>query len=181
MLRAWSAGNGGAGDELFERIYGRLRRMAGALVGSGEDTGGPRPTAVLHEAYLRLLVQRRADWHDREHFFSIAALIMRRVLVDRARARRAERRGGGRIRVPLAGSQLAVPARRDASIALDQALHRLGRLDRRKVEVVEMRYFGGLTLEETATVLGCSPATVSREQQIAKAWLRRELEGGSRR
>ncbi len=134
-----------------------------------------QPTAVVHEAFLRLIEQRRVAWESRSHFFAVAAQAMRRILIDYARARAADKRGGGRTLIPLDAALGAEAPRAVDLIALDDALGRLEKLDRTKASVVEMRFFSGLTIDETAEALGTSPSTVKRDWSMARAWLYREL------
>lgn len=176
LLVAWSEGQRQALDDLMPVIYEDLRRMAAGYM-SRELAGHPlQPTALVSEAYLRLIDQRRVKWQNRAHFFGVAAGMMRRILVDQARLRRAERRGGHWERVTLTGVDLAAdePPQIDV-LALHDALERLASFDSRQQRIVELRYFGGLTIEETAEVVGVSDATVVREWTIAKAWLRAHL------
>jgi RNA polymerase sigma factor (TIGR02999 family) len=137
-----------------------------------------QPTVLVHEAYVRLIDQRRVKWHNRAHFFGVAAALMRRILVDHARARRADKRGGEFERVTLVGDE-AIAAPEVDLLALHEALRRLAEFDARKERIVELRYFGGLTIDEAAEVVGISKATVVREWTIAQAWLRAELSGHS--
>jgi RNA polymerase sigma factor (TIGR02999 family) len=178
LLNQWRNGSAEAEARLMERVQSELRRLA-ALYLRGERPGVTlQPTAVVNEAYLRLVPQRGVSWQNRAHFFGIAAKMMRRVLVDYARRRRAAKRDAG------AGDPIsisAVPAVREADavdiLALHEALTELARLDRRQADVVEMRYFAGLTIEEIAKVLEISPASVKRDWATAKLWLRRRMQG----
>jgi RNA polymerase sigma factor (TIGR02999 family) len=171
LLRAWSAGDDTAGERLIASVYAELRRQAARCLRRERREHTLRPTALVHEAYLRLVAQREIPWANREQFFAVAATMMRRILVDHARRRAASKRAGGLCRVTL-DENAAVQAERDADLlALEQALEELARLDADKVRLVELRFFGGLSLEETAQVLGVSVATVSREWRMAKAWL----------
>jgi RNA polymerase sigma factor (TIGR02999 family) len=175
LLIAWSQGDPRALEALIPLIYDDLRRMAERHL-SRENRGHTlQPTAVVHEAYLKLIDQKRVTWKNRGHFFAVAAQTMRRLLVDHARRRDAEKRGGEVTRVALDGEDVSVTPREADVIALDQALEKLAGLDAMQAKVVELRYFGGLTLEETAEVLGFSPSTVGRSFRLAKAWLYREL------
>jgi RNA polymerase sigma-70 factor (ECF subfamily) len=176
LLIAWSGGHREALDKLVPLVYKDLRRLAAGYM-KGEPVGHSlQPTALVHEAYVRLIDQRQVKWRDRAHFFGVAAGMMRRILVDHARVRRAEKRGGGWQRVALAGDEVAgaAPAEIDV-LALHDSLERLAAFDSRQERIVELRYFGGLTIDETAEVVGLSVATVVREWTIAKAWLRRDL------
>ena len=177
LLLAWGAGDGSAAERLLPAVYDELRRQAErAMRREGEHT--LQATALVHEAYLRLVDQRRVEWRNRAHFFGIAAQMMRRVLVDHARARLSHKRGGGAQVVMLSDADVATPSG-DADaldvLALHEALERLAALDADQARVVELRYFGGLSIEETAEALSVSPATVKREWAVARAWLRREL------
>jgi RNA polymerase sigma factor (TIGR02999 family) len=135
-----------------------------------------QPTALVHEAFVRLVDQKQVKWRNRAHFFGVAAGMMRRILVDNARRRRTEKRGGGWERVTLVGDEVAAEAAREIDVlALHESLERLATFDPQQERIVELRYFGGLTIEETAEVVGISPATVVREWTIAKAWLRTDL------
>ncbi len=181
LLQAWSAGDRGALDALLPVVYDELRRQArGALAreGVGQTL---QPTALVHEAYLRLVGQRHARWEGRTQFFAVAAQLMRRVLVDRARRRHAAKRGGGARQVTLADADaVAAESGGDAGVdvlALDDALTRLAALDPEKARLVELRYFAGMSIPEAAAALGVSPATVGRQWAVARLWLRRELGG----
>lgn len=173
LLRAWRSGDELAGDTLFARLYGELRRLAAAQL-RGERVGHTLvPTAVVHEAYLRLLPQRGIEWRDRAHFFGLAATMMRRVLVDHARSRSADKR-----RAPDGASAmtLGAPGSPVAEILdLDRALTALAIRFERPSRVVEMRYFAGLDIDEIAECLEVSPATVKRDWRFARAWLAAEL------
>jgi RNA polymerase sigma factor (TIGR02999 family) len=176
LLIAWSDGSRDALDDLIPLVYGDLRRMAAGYM-QREPGGHPlQPTALVSEAYVRLIDQRRVKWRNRAHFFGVAAGMMRRILVDHARRRRAERRGGAWERVTLTGMDLASeePSQIDV-LALHECLERLSVFDPQQERIVELRYFGGLTIEETAEVVGTSEATVVREWTLAKAWLRANL------
>ncbi|MDQ6887654.1 MAG: sigma-70 family RNA polymerase sigma factor [Gemmatimonadota bacterium] len=176
LLIAWSGGERSAADRLIPAVYEELHRQAARAMRREGHEHTLQPTALVNEAYLRLVDQRRVEWRNRAHFFGIAAEVMRRVLVDHARGRLAAKRGGGGQRLTL-GSAVDVSAGEgDADVlALHDALERFALLDPGQARVVEMRYFGGLTIEETAEALGVSPATVKREWALARAWLRREL------
>jgi RNA polymerase sigma factor (TIGR02999 family) len=180
LLRAWGAGDPQASDSLVRLVYAELRRQAQLVLRREGDGHTLQPTALVHEAWLRLGGQAEARWESRTQFFAIAALTMRRVLLDHARTRLALKRGGGAVRVSLgdAGRAVAEPNALDAVdvIALDDALHRLAVLDPQKARLVDLRYFAGLSIPETAAVLGVSVATVGREWAIARMWLRRELD-----
>jgi len=179
LLLAWGRGDRSAADELMPAVYEELRRQAERAMRREGLEHTLQPTALVHESYLRLVDQRRVAWRNRAHFFAIAATVMRRILVDHARARLTAKRGGGAAPITLAGVEGgdgAAEAEVDL-LALHDALDRLASLDPEQARLVELRYFGGLTIEETADALGVSPATVKREWALARAWLRRELEG----
>jgi RNA polymerase sigma factor (TIGR02999 family) len=168
-----------APDALMPQVYAELRRLAAHYL-RGERPGQTlQPTALVHEAYLRLLKDRPDRWQNRSHFCAIAAHAMRQILIERARARDAEKRGGGRARVTLDESLAAGGDRSIDILALDEALERLAALDPEQARIVELRFFGGLTVEETADALGSSPATVKRHWAVARAWLARELNPAS--
>lgn len=175
LLAAWSGGDPRALDALIPLIYGELRALAARSLSRESPGHTLQPTAVVHEAYLRLVDQKRATWKNRNHFFAVAAQTMRRLLVDHARRRNAEKRGGSPARIPLEKAGAAVTPPETDVLALDRALEKLAALDAHQAKVVELRYFGGLTLDETAEVLGTSPSTVSRAFRLARAWLYREL------
>lgn len=178
LLVAWSEGDATAGEQLLAAIYDELHRQAGRAMRRENEAHTLQATALVNEAYLRLIDQRRVHWRNRAHFFGVAAQMMRRVLVDHARARLAGKRGGEMQQVTLTG--IGAGDVDDASIevlALHEALERLATLDARQARLVELRYFGGLGIDDTAQALGVSPATVKREWAVARAWLRRELEG----
>jgi RNA polymerase sigma factor (TIGR02999 family) len=179
LLRAWGEGDQAAVDELVPLVYGELRRQARRYMRAQPSGHTLQTTALVHETYLRLVGRSRVQWKGRAHFFGVAAKAMRSILVDHARARGAAKRGGAARPVTLgeAGeiAEVADPERGVDVLALDEALARLGELDPRKSQLVELRYFGGLGIEEAAVVLGVSPATVKREWTTARAWLKREL------
>jgi RNA polymerase sigma factor (TIGR02999 family) len=178
LLRAWSAGDASALDRLLPLVYGELRRRAGAYLRQERPEHTLQPTAVVHEAYLKLAGGSSIDWKDRAHFFGVAARAMRQVLVDHARTRNTAKRGEGQVRVELdAAGAVAAPARSLDLLDLDRALSRLAALDERQSRLVELRLFAGLTIEESAEVLRVSHATVSREWKHAEAWLLREMAG----
>ena len=177
LLVAWSGGRREALDDLLPLVYDELRRLASRYLRHESPDHTLQPTALVHEAYLRLVDQRRVRWRNRAHFYGIAAQIMRRILVDHARAQRAEKRGAGWERVPLIEEEMPASAGDVDVLALDEALARLAAFDPQQAQIVELRYFGGLTIDEVAEVVGVSAATVVREWTIAKAWLRAELSG----
>jgi RNA polymerase sigma factor (TIGR02999 family) len=177
LLHAWSQGDREALDRLMPLVYGELKRMAHRYLGRERGGHALQTTALVHEAYLKLVDQSRAQWQNRAQFFGVAAQLMRRILVDHARARDAAKRGAGA--APLSLDQtptLAAEPEQDI-VGLDQALTRLSELDPRQGRIVELRFFGGLSVEEAAEVLSLSPATIKREWAMAKAWLYRELGG----
>jgi RNA polymerase sigma factor (TIGR02999 family) len=175
LLTEWGRGNTNALNELLPLVYAELRRVAARQL-RGERGGFTlQPTALVHELYLRLIDQRRGDWRSRAHFFGVAAQVMRRILVDHARSHNASKRGDGLPRVSI-DEAMEVPAPDGIPIlALDQALDRLAGMDADLARIVELRAFGGLTIEEAACVLDVSPSTAKREWRTAKAWLGREL------
>jgi len=175
LLQAWASGDQAALDELLPLVYDDLRRQARRYMRA--QPAGPtlQTTALVHEAYLRLVGQSSVEWNGRAHFFGVAAKAMRSILVDHARAQNAAKRGGSARAITLDEGGIARPQASVDVLALDEALGRLAELDRRKSRLVELRYFGGLGIDEAAAVLGVSPATVKREWTTARAWLRREL------
>jgi RNA polymerase sigma factor (TIGR02999 family) len=180
LLARWRSGSADAEAQLMERVQGELRRLAAAYLRRERPGGTLQPTAVVNEAYMRLLPQRNVSWENRAHFFGIAAKMMRRVLVDHARRKRAAKRDAG-VGDPMTISGVAEPAREADAVdllALHEALSALAALDPRQADIVEMRYFAGLTVEEVGDVLSISPATVKREWSTAKLWLRRRMQGG---
>ncbi len=177
LLLAWNSGESDSGDELMMAVYEELRRIAGYQL-SRENAGHTlQPTALVNEAYMRLVDQTRVHWRNRAHFFGIASQLMRRILVDYARKRRADKRGGGVAMLQYEDSLVGPTTGEVDLVALDDVLTRLAEFDATGARVVELRYFGGLTIEETAEVLEVSPATVKREWATARAWLHRELGG----
>jgi len=177
LLRAWSDGDSKALDQLTPIVYDELRRLARHYLRGERQDHSLQTTALVHEAYLRLVDHTRMEWQDRAHFFAVSAQVMRRILVDHAR-RRNVKRGRGLRRVSLEEATLVGGDRPTDLAALDDALTSLAERDPRKAQVVEMRFFGGLSVEESAEVLGVSPVTVMREWRTAKAWLYRELASG---
>lgn len=177
LLRAWSAGDRSAGASAVAHLYGELRRIAAACFRRERSDHTLQATAVVHEAYLRLERDGRVEWRDRNHFLSVAARLMRRVLVDHSREWGAAKRGGSRGRARIEVSHLALPSRPPDLVALDDALADLERVDARMAALVELRYFGGLTLDEAAGVLGVSVPTVVREWRRARSWLYYRLSG----
>jgi RNA polymerase sigma factor (TIGR02999 family) len=176
LLLAWSQGDRGALDALVPHLQHELRRLARRHL-AGERAGHSlQPTALVNEAYLRLVGLHSMPWQNRAQFFAIAARLMRNILVDHARSRRYQKRGGGAKQITLIEGLVASPARGTDLVALDDALNALSQLDPRRARVVELRFFGGLTIEETAAALKVSPETVMRDWKLAKSWLMRELE-----
>jgi RNA polymerase sigma factor (TIGR02999 family) len=175
LLQAWSGGDANALERIVVLLQPELRKMARRCL-AGERPGHTlQATALVNEAYLRLVDIRSIEWRDRAHFFAVGARIMRRILVDHARSRGYAKRGGGAVRVEF-DEALVVSAEADPAIVrMDDALNQLAAFDQRKARIVEMRYFGGLNAEEIAVVLGVSPQTVNRDWSLAKSWLAREL------
>lgn len=178
ILQDWN-GNGDAPARLMPLVYDELRRLAAGYLRRERFDHTLQPTALVHEAYLRLVDQSRVEWQNRAHFYSIAAQMMRRILIDHARAHASEKRGGHERRLSLDEAAILPQERAADLIALDDALKQLAAMDERKSRVVELRFFGGLSVKETAEVLGVHTATVEREWTIAKAWLYRELSAGN--
>jgi len=179
LLARWSRGDSDALDALMPIIYAECRRIAARQLALERRDHSLDPTALVHELYLRLVDQRRASWENRAQFFGVAARLMRRVLVDHARARHAEKRGGDAVFVSLdAAADTPDDSHVADVLAIDEALERLAAHDPEQVQIVELRYFAGLTVEETARVVGRSSRTVKREWRLAKAWLYQELRGG---
>jgi RNA polymerase sigma factor (TIGR02999 family) len=176
LLVAWSEGDQAALDRLMPLVYGELRRIARRHMRSESKGHALQTTALVHEAYLRLIEQRSVTWRNRAHFFAIAAQAMRRILVSMARARHASKRSADLHPVVLSEAMTLSAERADELIALDDALVALSRLDPRRGRVVELRYFGGLSVEETGEVLGISAETVMRDWKRAKAWLLHQLD-----
>ena len=175
LLVDWRNGDQEALDQLMPLVYEELRRMANHYMRNERKGHTLQTSALVNEAYLRLVDHENIDWQNRSHFFGLAAQAMRRILVDHARSRNYQKRGGNAERVSLDEAANFAEERATELIALDEALQELAKLDPRKSRIVEMRYFGGLTGEETAEALGISTATVARDWETAKAWLLREL------
>jgi RNA polymerase sigma factor (TIGR02999 family) len=173
-LRAWQRGDAEAADELAPRVYADLRRIARRRLRVEREGHTLQPTALVNEAWLRLMRQQGQDWQNRTHFFAIAAQAMRRILVDHARMRHAARRGERAVHVEL-DADVPSPMPDERLIALDDALDRLAALDSRHARVVELRYFGGLSVDEVAATLNVSPVTVKRDWRTARAWLFQEI------
>jgi RNA polymerase sigma factor (TIGR02999 family) len=175
MLHDWSNGDREALDKLIPIVYQELRRQAARYLRREHPGHTLQTTGLIHEAYLRLIDQRSVQWQNRAHFFAISAQLMRRILVDHARSREAAKRGGSDIKLPLEDGMIASEVREVDLVALDEALERLAAIDPQQGHVVELRFFSGLSVEETAEVLGVSQRTVKRDWNVAKAWLRREI------
>jgi len=181
LLKAWREGDPGAQDELMPLVYDELHRIARRHMAREHSGHTLQTTALVNEAYLRLVNAKSVQWQDRAHFFALCAQMMRRILVDHARSRARLKRGGLALKVPLDES-LAVAAKREVDLVkLDDALQALAALDNRKARAVELRYFGGLSVEETAEVLGVSVSTLMNDWKMAKAWLSRELDRSEKR
>jgi len=177
LLQAWAGGDQAAFDALMPRVYADLRRLAGRFM-QGENPGGTmQATALVHELYLRLVDVKHVDWQGRTHFFAMCAHLMRRILLDRARRRMAGKRGGRLVMLPLERIPDLGAAKDRQLIAIDDALNALAALDARKGKIVELRYFGGLSIEETALMLHVSKETVARDWRFAKSWLLRQISG----
>lgn len=178
LLLDWSQGDEASLERLMPLVYDELKRVARGHMRKERSDHTLQTTVLVHEAYLRLVDAQRVEWQDRAHFFGIASRLIRQILVDHARTRGAAKRGGGVAPVALDEGAVIGGERATEILALDDALQDLARMDPRQARVVEMRYFGGLTIDETAAVLEISPATVKREWNVASAWLRRELGSG---
>jgi RNA polymerase sigma factor (TIGR02999 family) len=180
LLADWRDGDQGALDRLMPLVYDELRRMARRYMRGERENHTLQSSALVNEAYMRLADHMGMNWQNRAHFFGVAAQAMRRVLVDHARTRNVQKRGGGAFKVALDDAIDVADEKAAELVALDDALRALAAFDERKARVVELRYFGGLTAEEAAEVLGVSLATVEREWRTARAWLVRELGGAAR-
>ena len=178
LLQAWSAGNPDAQEELLPLVYNELRRRAAGHLRRDRRDHTLQPTALVHEAYLRLVGQRDVDWQSRTHFYALASRMMRRILVDHARARAAGKRPDGALRVTLDGTLASVDPRGCDLLLLDQALSELALLDERQERIIELCYFGGFTEVEVAGALSVSRSTVARELRSGKAWLYRRMTAG---
>jgi len=175
LLRDWSEGRVEARNELLDLVYEPLRAIAERHLHREREGHTLQPTALVHELYLRFVDQRSVDWRDRTHFYAVAAQVMRRILVDYARRRKSDKRGGSLIPVTMTAALEAFAEENFDVIALDLALENLEAIFPQQAKIVELRFYGGLTLDETAEALGISAATVSREWTMARAWLRRAL------
>jgi RNA polymerase sigma-70 factor (ECF subfamily) len=180
LLQNWSNGDAAALQQLTPLVYGELRRLAERQFRRERPGHTLQSTALVHEAYLKLVDQTRVQWHDRDHFFAVASQMIRRILVSHARARHSAKRGGGETRLQF-DDTIAIEVRADVDlVALDDAMTGLARVDPQQARIVELRFFCGLSIEETARVIGISTATVKRDWKVAKAWLYRELSRGEK-
>ncbi|MGH9722310.1 MAG: sigma-70 family RNA polymerase sigma factor [Bryobacteraceae bacterium] len=175
LLEQWAGGDEGARDRLVPLVYDALRRLASRHLSGERQAATLQPTSLVHEAYIRLVEQKQPDWQSRSHFFGVAAHVMRQVLVDHARNRRSQKRGGGAVMVDLKDTALGMGHGGADVIAIHDALNHLEQFDRRKCRIVELRFFGGFTEEETAQHLAVSTRTVRRELRLAEAWLNTQL------
>lgn len=175
LLVAWKGGSKEAMDQLTPIVYSELRRLASHYLAGERAAITLQPTALVHEAYMRLVAQNLPDWESRAHFYGVAAQLMRQILVDQARRRRSAKRGSGAEKLPLDAVVSFAPEHDRDIEALNDALNALAIQDERKGKVIELRFFGGFSVEETAKALGISVATVGREQRMAEAWLHREV------
>lgn len=176
LLAHWGAGDETALEQLMPIVYQELRKIADGYLRRERADHTLQPTALIHEAYLRLIDQSLPQWQNRAHFFGVAAQLMRQILVEHARAQMAQKRGGELQPVKLEEALTYAPERAAELVKLDDALKALAKFDERKSRLIELRYFGGLSVSETAHILGLSPATVSRDQRLAQAWLRQSLQ-----
>lgn len=178
LLKQFTQGDKEAAEKLIPLVYDELKRLARSYMRREPPDHTLQTTALVHEAYLKLICQRTANWQSRSHFFGIAAQLMRRILIDHARGQLREKRGGGKAILPLKADLAFSPEQSEELMRLDEALDRLSVLDPRQGKVVELRFFGGLSVEETSGFLGVSPKTVKRDWVVAKAWLHAELRRG---
>jgi RNA polymerase sigma factor (TIGR02999 family) len=178
LLQAWSSGDTGALDRLMPLVYAELHSTARRYMAQERPGHTIQSTALIHEVYVRLIDSGAANWHDRAHFFAVCSRIMRQILTDFARSRLSLKRGGGAIHITFEDSLPATGKAAADLVALDDALNGLARVDARKSQVVELRFFGGLSVQETAEVLKTSKETVKRDWSLAKLWLLREMNGG---
>ena len=178
LLQAWSDGDQAALDKLAPLVFAELKRLARRHLAAEGSPHTLESGALVNEAYLRLVDWKNVRWQNRAHFFAVSATMMRRIIVDYARSRGYQKRGGGLRPLPLQETAVASKNRAREFVALDEALNRLAELDARKSKVIELRFFGGLSVEETAMVLGVSEITVMRDWQFARSWLERELSRG---
>jgi RNA polymerase sigma-70 factor (ECF subfamily) len=175
LLLSWSKGNEAALDQLIPLVYPELRKLARRYMSRESPEHTLQTSALINEAYLRLVDQQAVEWKDRAHFFAVAAQVMRHILIDHARSHLYGKRGAGAQHVPLDHVAVVVQERATELVALDDALTSLAKIDERKAKIVELRFFGGLSVEETAEAVNLSPVTVMREWRAAKAWLHREV------
>jgi RNA polymerase sigma-70 factor (ECF subfamily) len=179
LLAKWSRGDKSALKALMPIVYAELHRLAAFNRAGERGDHTLQPTALLHEAYLKLVDHKQDEWHGRAHFFAVASHIMREILIDHARKHRAAKRGGGHPEVPLEDAIVFAPERSATILALDEALRELANNDARKAQIIELKYFGGLSGEEIAEVLNVSLSTVTRDSRMAEAWLQRYLAGAA--
>ena len=175
LLIEWKSGNREAVDLLVPLVYDEMRRLAQSYLRDERSAATLQPTAVVHEAYLRLVAQNLPDWESRAHFFGVAAHLMRQILVDHARKHKSAKRGSGAANASLEEALNFAPERSPDILSLDDALESLAKVDERKCRIIELRFFGGFSIDETAQAMGLSVATIGREQRLAEAWLHREL------
>lgn len=178
LLRAWAGGDENALEQLTPRVYAELRRLAGRLMRNERPGQTIQTTALVHEAYLKLIDVDNVNWQHRAHFFAISAQVMRHILLDRARRASAAKRGGADCRINLDDAPDIGSERAAELIALDDALNAMAKMDARKARVIELRFFAGLSVEETAEVLKVSPDTVVRDWKLARAWILAQMKGG---
>lgn len=178
LLVSWSNGNKDALEKLIPLVYAELRRLARRYMGRESPGHTLQTSALINEAYLKLADQRNVQWQNRAHFFAVAAQVMRHILIDHARSRHYAKRGAGARKISLDDTAVLSDERAADLIALDDALKVLAELDPRKSRIIELRFFGGLSIEETAEIMEVSPVTVTREWRAARAWLRREMSSG---
>lgn len=177
FLHQWHNGDQEAFDRLVEFVYAELKRRAAVYIRGERQGNSLQTTGLVHEAFIKLRDKREIEWADRNHFFAVASQAMRRILVDHARTRKREKRGGGAEDLPLDDARFVPSVENSVDlVALDEALTELSKFDDRQAKIVELKYFGGMTIDETAEVLGIAPVTVKREWQIARAWLRSKLQ-----
>lgn len=175
LLVSWSNGNDTALEEVMPLITQELKKIAHAHMRKEDVNHTLQTTALINEAYLKLIGQKNVQWQSRSHFFAIASKVMRRILLDYAKSRLRDKRGGGAEHIELENAVVIAFEKSSELVALDEALNRLAEIDRLKSQIVEMRHFGGMSVEETAEVLGIAPVTVMRHWSMAKSWLRREI------
>lgn len=179
LLIAWSGGDKKALDELMHIVYDELHRLAHHHLAKERQDHTLQTTALVNEAYMKLVDQKRVKWQNRSHFFALSSQLMRRILVDYARSRQYAKRGGGASALPLNEALIVTPERAAEMIALDDALTELAKHDERKARIVELRFFAGMNIDETSELLGVSPGTVMKDWTLAKAWLQREMDRSS--